>query len=501
MFFYDILIMVMKMKKVMLMILDGFGLRDEVYGNAVKQANKPNFDYLWNNYPHSTLDASGEFVGLPKGQMGNSETGHLNIGAGRIVYQPLEYINNEIRTGNMFNNKELLNVMNYAKENNKKLHFLGLVSDGGIHSSINHLKSLLSMAKENNVNNIYIHAITDGRDTFVDSGYGYLKEIMDLNIGSIATICGRYYTMDRDKNYDRLEKGFNLITKGVGKEYSNLKDVFEDSYSNKIYDEFIEPSILDKNGLINEGDAVIWFNFRPDRARQILSYLINVTSNIVSMMEVSSELKIPYAFKLEDMDNTLGMYLSKNNIRQLRIAETEKYAHVTYFFDGGKELNLPNCDKILINSPKVKTYDLLPEMSAYEITDKLLSIINNYDYIILNFANCDMVGHTGNLDATIKAVESVDYNLGRIYNECVKNDITLVVTADHGNAELMIDNDGNIITTHTTNKVPFIVCDNDIAVKSGALKDIAPTMLKLGGLIIPKEMTGDVLIERGCNNN
>lgn len=501
MFFYDILIMVMKMKKVMLMILDGFGLRDEVYGNAVKQANKPNFDYLWNKYPHSTLDASGEFVGLPKGQMGNSETGHLNIGAGRIVYQPLEYINNEIRTGNMFNNKELLNVMNYAKENNKKLHFLGLVSDGGIHSSINHLKSLLSMAKENNVNNIYIHAITDGRDTFVDSGYGYLKEIMDLNIGSIATICGRYYTMDRDKNYDRLEKGFNLITKGVGKEYSNLKDVFEDSYSNKIYDEFIEPSILDKNGLINEGDAVIWFNFRPDRARQILSYLINVTSNIVSMMEVSSELKIPYAFKLEDMDNTLGMYLSKNNIKQLRIAETEKYAHVTYFFDGGKELNLPNCDKILINSPKVKTYDLLPEMSAYEITDKLLSIINNYDYIILNFANCDMVGHTGNLDATIKAVESVDYNLGRIYNECVKNDITLVVTADHGNAELMIDNDGNIITTHTTNKVPFIVCDNDIAVKSGALKDIAPTMLKLGGLIIPKEMTGDVLIERGCNNN
>lgn len=501
MFFYDILIMVMKMKKVMLMILDGFGLRDEVYGNAVKQANKPNFDYLWNNYPHSTLDASGEFVGLPKGQMGNSETGHLNIGAGRIVYQPLEYINNEIRTGNMFNNKELLNIMNYAKENNKKLHFLGLVSDGGIHSSINHLKSLLSMAKENNVNNIYIHAITDGRDTFVDSGYGYLKEIMDLNIGSIATICGRYYTMDRDKNYDRLEKGFNLITKGIGKEYSNLKDVFDDSYSNKIYDEFIEPSILDKNGLIGEDDAVIWFNFRPDRARQILSYLINVTSNIVSMMEVSSELKIPYAFKLEDMDNTLGIYLSKNNIRQLRIAETEKYAHVTYFFDGGKELNLDGCDKVLINSPKVKTYDLLPEMSAYEITDKLLPIINNYDYIILNFANCDMVGHTGNLDATIKAVESVDYNLGRIYNECVKNNITLVVTADHGNAELMIDNGGNIITTHTTNKVPFIVCDNDIAVKSGALKDIAPTMLKLGGLIIPKEMTGDVLIERRSNNN
>lgn len=501
MFFYDILIMVIKVKKVMLMILDGFGLRDEVYGNAVKQANKPNFDYLWNNYPHSTLDASGEFVGLPKGQMGNSETGHLNIGAGRVVYQPLEYINKEIRTGNIFSNKELLKVMNYAKENNKKLHFLGLVSDGGIHSSINHLKCLLNMAKENGISNIYIHAITDGRDTFVDSGYNYLKEIEDLNIGSIATICGRYYTMDRDKNYDRLEKGFNLITKGIGNEYRTLKEVFDYSYSNNIYDEFIEPSILNKNGLIGEDDAVIWFNFRPDRARQILSYLVKVTTHISTMMEVSSELNIPYAFKLEDMDNTLGIYLSKNNIRQLRIAETEKYAHVTYFFDGGKELNLENCDKMLINSPKVKTYDLLPRMSAYEITDKLLSIIDNYDYIILNFANCDMVGHTGNLDATIKAVESVDYNLGRIYNVCIKNNITLVVTADHGNAELMIDNTGNIITTHTTNKVPFIVCDNDFILRDGALKDIAPTMLEIGKLNIPKEMTGDVLIERRSNNN
>jgi len=486
------------MKKVMLTILDGFGLRDEIIGNAVVQASKPCFNYLWSKYPHSTLNASEEFVGLPKGQMGNSETGHLNIGAGRIVYQPLEYINNKIKTNEFYNNEVLLNIMNYAKENNKKLHLIGLISDGGIHSHINHLKELLNMTKLNNIDNVYMHLITDGRDTLVDSGYNYVKEIENLNIGKISTICGRYYTMDRDKNYDRLEKGYNLITKGIGKKYNNIKELFDETYNNKIFDEFIEPSLLDENGLIEENDAIIWFNFRPDRARQILSYLIKDTKNIVSMMKVSNELDIPYAFELESLDNTLGIYLANNNIKQLRIAETEKYAHVTYFFDGGKELELNNCDKVLINSPKVATYDLKPEMSAYEVTDKLLEIIDNYDYIILNYANCDMVGHTGNMDATIKAVEEVDKNLKRVYEKCKELDITLVVTADHGNAEYMKDYDDNIITTHTTNKVPFIVCKEGINLKDGSLSDIAPTLLELGNLEIPKEMTGKSLIDGRC---
>ena len=482
------------MKKVMLTILDGFGLRDEINGNAVLQAHKPCFNYLWSEYPHSTLLASEGAVGLPKGQMGNSETGHLNIGAGRIVYQPLEYINNKIKTSEFHKNEELLNIMKYAKNSNKKLHLIGLISDGGIHSHINHLKELLKMTKLNNLDNVYMHLITDGRDTKVDSGYSYVKEIKDLNIGSISTICGRYYTMDRDKNYDRLEKGYNLITKGIGKKYSSIKELFDDTYKNEIFDEFIEPSLLDENGLIEENDAIIWFNFRPDRARQILSYLSRDTKNIVSMMKVSNELDIPYAFELESLDNTLGTYLSNNNIKQLRIAETEKYAHVTYFFDGGKELDLNNCDKVLINSPKVATYDLKPEMSAYEVTDKLLEIINNYDYIILNFANCDMVGHTGNMDAAIKAVEEVDKNLKRIYDKCKELDITLVVTADHGNAEYMEDYEGNIITTHTTNKVPFIVCKKGLTLKDGSLCDIAPTLLELGDLEIPSEMTGTSLI-------
>ena len=482
------------MKKVMLAILDGVGLRDEVKGNAFLQAKKPTFDYLWNTFPHTKLNASGEYVGLPKGQMGNSETGHLNIGAGRIVYQPLELINKYIETGEFYNNKEILSLLKYAKENNKKVHLIGLISDGGVHSHINHLKALLKMTKLNDIHNVYMHLITDGRDTLIDSGYGYVKQIEDLNIGTISTICGRYYTMDRDKNYDRIEKGYNLITRGIGKEYENISQVFEYNYSNKIYDEFIEPSLINKSGLIDKDDAIIWFNYRPDRARQILSYLVKDTKNIVTMMPVSSELDIPYAFKLDDLKNTLGTYLSDNGIRQLRIAETEKYAHVTYFFDGGKELNLDKCDKILIHSPKVATYDLKPEMSAYEVTDKLLEVMNNYDYIILNFANCDMVGHTGNMEATIKAVEAVDINLKRIYEKCNELNITLVVTADHGNSEYMLDDNNNVITSHTTNKVPFIVCKSGLTLKEGSLRDIAPTLLELGELVKPDEMTGESLI-------
>ena len=485
----------MNISRVLLTILDGAGLRDEVKGNAFKQAKKANFDYLWNNYPHTELLASGEDVGLPKGQMGNSETGHLNIGAGRIVYQPLELINKSIDDRSFYENEVLLDVMKYAKNNSKKLHFIGLISDGGVHSHINHLKNLLKMAKSNNVEEIYMHLITDGRDTLMDSGYKYVSEIEKLDIGSVATICGRYYTMDRDKNYDRTLKGYKLMTEGISREYKNSKDVFDDSYKNGIYDEFIEPSLLNKNGLIEKDDAVIWFNFRPDRAIQILSYLENITSHIATVMFVSNDIKEPFAFKLNDLKNTFGEYISDMGLKQLRIAETEKYAHVTYFFDGGVEKKLNGCDRILVHSPKVATYDLKPEMSAYEVTDKLLENMNKYDVIILNFANPDMVGHTGNMSATIKAVEVVDENLGRIYEKACELGFTLLVTADHGNSEYMIDENNNPVTSHTTNKVPFIVCNKNLQLNEGRLSDIAPTMLELLRLGKPKEMTGESLIK------
>lgn len=483
------------MKKIVLAILDGVGIRENNEFNALKTADTPTLDYLFNKYPNSLLNASGESVGLPEGQMGNSETGHLNIGAGRIVYQPLELINSKIRSGEFFSNEKLLNVINYAKENNKKIHLMGLISDGGIHSHINHLKALLKMLNENNCSDIYMHLITDGRDTLINSGYKYVKEVNDLNIGKVASICGRYYTMDRDKNFDRNLKGYNLMINGEGKKYNDIKEVFDDNYSNGIYDEFIEPSLLDKSGLIEENDVIIWFNFRPDRAIQILSMLMKLTSHIVTMMPVSDEIKVPNAFSLDKLDNTFGKYISNLGISQLRIAETEKYAHVTYFFDGGIDIEYNLEKRILIPSPKVATYDLKPEMSSYLITDELIKNMNDYDVVILNFANGDMVGHTGNMDATVKAVEAMDYNLRRIYDECIKLGFTLIITADHGNCELMKDEDGNIITTHTTNLVPFIVCDENIKLKNGKLADIAPTMLKLMDLDIPKEMTGNILID------
>lgn len=482
------------MNKVILAIMDGVGLREQVLGNAFKQAKKPTFDYLWNTYPHTTLIASGKDVGLPPGQMGNSETGHLNIGAGRIVYQPLELINEKIDSGEFYKNKEILKLFDTIKNNKSRLQLVGLISDGGVHSHINHLKSLLKMAKDNGIDEIYMHLITDGRDTLYNSGVNYLKEIKDFGIGKVSTICGRYYTMDRDKNYDRTIKGYDLMVNGVGNNYNSIDELFNNTYKSEIYDEFIKPSLLDKEGLIKENDGIIWFNFRPDRAIQILTKLQEYNSNIVTMMKVSNEIKAPNAFDLQKLDNTLGDYLSKNNLRQLRIAETEKYAHVTYFFDGGVNKEIPLCDRILIPSPKVATYDLKPEMSIEEVTSKLLSVMSNYDVIILNFANPDMVGHTGNMSATIKAVEVLDKKLKQIYDESVKLGFTLLVTADHGNAELMIDDDGNIITSHTTNKVPFIVCRNGVRLKEGRLSDIAPTMLELIGLSKPEEMTGNSLI-------
>lgn len=493
-----------------LCIMDGVGINDNIYGNAVAMAKKPNLDYLIENYPHSKLEASGELVGLPAGQMGNSEVGHTNIGAGRVVYQPLQLITEKIRNGEFFQNKKLLETIKHVKDNNSNLHLCGLLSDGGIHSHINHLLGLIDLCQKEGINNVYYHVFLDGRDTLPNVALKYLDElnekIKEIGIGTLASISGRYYAMDRDNRWDRVKKAYDVMVTGVGAKNVSYKDVIEKNYEKEIYDEFIEPTIINENGMIQDNDGIIVFNFRPDRLREIFKAISNPEFNdfehkqlnnikLTTMMPVSEEVICNNAFELQKLDNTLGEYLCKNNKKQLRIAETEKYAHVTYFFDGGVEKDLDGCKRILINSPKVATYDLKPEMSAYEITDSLINELdNNLDVVILNFANGDMVGHTGNLNATIKAIETVDECIGRIYKKLEEIGGTLVVTADHGNSEVMIDEEGNIITSHTTNKVPFIITDKSIELVDGKLADIAPTILYLLGLDIPKEMTGKVLI-------
>lgn len=501
------------MKKVLLCILDGVGISKKKDGNAFLNAKKPNIDSLLNNYPNSKLDASGEEVGLPAGQMGNSEVGHTNIGAGRIVYQPLGLINSKIKDKTFFQNKNILEVINHTKNNNSKLHIMGLLSDGGIHSHINHLLALIDMVKKNNLSNVYIHIFMDGRDTSPYSGKNYINMLEDklenTKVGSIATVSGRYYAMDRDNNYDRLKKTYDAMTLGIGEEYKSALDCWQHNQDNEITDEFIIPAVINKKGLIEKNDGIICFNFRPDRIREIGTSLTNSDfsffdnsnlSNIkmVTMMPVAESVKCLNAYKIEELINTLGEYISTNNISQLRIAETEKYAHVTYFFDGGVEKKLSQCKRILINSPKVSTYDLAPEMSAFEITDNLIKEIttNKPGLIVLNFANGDMVGHTGNYDAAVKAVETLDDCLGKILNNIDLDEYTLIVTADHGNCEVMINDDGTINTQHTTNKVPFIVCDKTLKVKDGKLGDIACSILDIMGIKIPKEMTGNSLIER-----
>ena len=494
-----------------LCIMDGVGIRDTEYGNAVKMAKKPNLDYLIKNYPHSKLEASGELVGLPAGQMGNSEVGHTNIGAGRIVYQPLQLITNQIKNGEFFQNKNLLETIKHVKDNHSNLHICGLLSDGGIHSHINHLFGLIDLCKKEGIRNVYYHVFLDGRDTLPNICVKYLDElsekIKETSVGSIASISGRYYAMDRDNRWDRVKKAYDVMVTGTGIECNSYKDVIEKNYNEGIFDEFIVPTIIDKNGMIKDNDGLIAFNFRPDRLREIFKAITNPDFSdfehknlknikLTTMMPVSNEVICNNAFELQKLDNTLGEYLSKNYKTQLRIAETEKYAHVTYFFDGGVEKDLDGCKRILVNSPKVATYDLKPEMSAYEVTDKLIKELDNHlDVVILNFANGDMVGHTGNLDAAIKAVETVDDCIGKIYKKVEEIGGTLIVTADHGNSEVMIDDNGNVITSHTTNKVPFIITDKRIKLEDGKLADIAPTMLYLLGLDIPKEMTGNVLIK------
>ena len=501
------------MQKVLLCILDGVGLSSEVVGNALYNANTPTIDKLMTNYPNSKLNASGELVGLPIGQMGNSEVGHMNIGAGRIVYQPLGLINSKIKDESFYQNKELLNIIEHVKNNNSKLHIMGLLSDGGIHSHIEHIFALLELCKQNNLDKVYLHMFTDGRDTSPYSGEKYIKllenKITELNIGSIATLSGRYYSMDRDNNYDRIKLSYDAIVNGIGPKYDKALLAWEACQLQNITDEFIIPSIIDSKGNIEKNDGIIYANFRPDRIRELASSLTNnqfnhfETSNLeniklVTMMPVSDEVICTNAFKIEDLVNTLGEYVSNLNISQLRIAETEKYAHVTYFFDGGVEKNLKNCERILIPSPKVATYDLKPEMSAYEITDTLIDNIknNNPDLVVLNFANGDMVGHTGNYAAAIKAVETLDVCLNKIINKVDKSKYTIIITADHGNCETMINKDESINTQHTTNLVPFIVLDKKIELRDGKLGDIASTILDIMNLDIPKEMTGKSLIVR-----
>ena len=498
-------------KPIVLTILDGYGLREETHGNAVKLANNEIFNLLWDNYPHTELEASGQLVGLPKGQMGNSEVGHMNIGAGRIVYQPLELINKSIEDKDFFQNEELLKVISHVKENNSKLHLMGLISDGGVHSHIDHLIALLDMCKEQNVENLYLHLFTDGRDVLPQSAYTYIKRVEDklkeIGIGSIATIGGRYYGMDRDNNYDRLKKAYDAIVNGTGETTLSIKEYIEDSYSKEIIDEFFVPAVFDNTGMLKENDGIIAFNFRKDRLREILTAITNPNFNdmevtkftnvkTVTMMPVVESVIAEHAFDDPKLTNILGEYIEKQGKSQLRIAETEKYAHVTFFFDGGKEVDYQNEKKILIPSPKVATYDLKPEMSVYEVTDELLKELGNFDLVILNFANGDMVGHTGVLEAAIKAVESVDECLGKIYQKVQELGGTMIITADHGNCEEMLDENDNVLTAHTTNPVPFIVTNKNISLVPGKLGDIAPTILELMNIEKPAEMTGVSLIKK-----
>ena len=501
------------MKKVLLCIMDGVGIRESQRGNAFKNANTKTIDKLMKEYPNMLLNASGEYVGLPGGQMGNSEVGHSTIGSGRVIYQSLEKINKSIQDGNFYQNEELLNAINHAKKFNSKLHLIGLLSDGGIHSHINHLFAILDLCEKENFTNVYVHVITDGRDTAPDSGINYIKMLQnkldELEFGKIATVCGRYYMMDRDNRFERVKSAYDMLTKAKGDIYDYPEQAWKNNQARGITDEFINPSIIKKNGIIEDNDSIITFNYRPDRLRELYATLTNkdfacferkIINNIklVTMMPVASEVICTNAFKSENIDNVLGKVISDNNLSQLRIAETEKYAHVTYFFDGGKELELNDCKKILIPSPKVNTYDEQPEMSAHEITNTLLKELEKkYNLIVLNFANGDMVGHTGVYEKGIIAVETVDVCLEKIINHINLDEYTIIITADHGNCEQMINDDNTINTAHTTNLVPFIILDKNIKLKEnylGSLSDIAPTILKIMNIEIPKEMTGNSLV-------
>ncbi|WP_449537569.1 2,3-bisphosphoglycerate-independent phosphoglycerate mutase [Ferdinandcohnia sp. Marseille-Q9671] len=511
----------MSKQPVALIILDGFAFRDEVKGNAVAQAKKPNFDRYWNQYPHATLQASGEAVGLPEGQMGNSEVGHLNIGAGRVVYQSLTRVNVAIREGEFQKNETFLDAIKHVKEKGTALHLFGLLSDGGVHSHIQHLFALLKLAASEGVEKVYIHGFLDGRDVGPQTAKGYLEElnetIKECGVGEIATLSGRYYSMDRDKRWERVEKSYRAMVYGEGPTYKNGFECVDDSYANGIHDEFVLPSVIVKEdgspvGTIQDDDAVIFYNFRPDRAIQISNTFTNDDFRsfdrgekhpknlyFVCLTHFSESVDGYVAFKPTNLDNTLGEVLSQNGLKQLRIAETEKYPHVTFFMSGGREQEFPGEERILINSPKVATYDLQPEMSAYEVKDALLKEIaaDKHDAIILNFANPDMVGHSGMLEPTIKAIETVDECLGEIVDAILAKGGAAIITADHGNSDEVITLEGSPMTAHTTNPVPVIVTKEGFTLREGGkLGDLAPTMLDLLGVQKSAEMTGTTLIKK-----
>ena len=508
----------MEKKPVMLMILDGFGINDNTDGNAVKTAKTPNIDKLMKKYQTTEVYTSGLKVGLPEGQMGNSEVGHTNIGAGRIVYQDLTKITKSIEDGDFFTIPEFSEAIENCKKYNSKLHILGLLSDGGVHSHIRHLYGLLEMAKRRDFENVYVHCFLDGRDTPPASAEGYIMQLeekmKEKNLGKIASISGRYYAMDRDKRWDRVKKCYDALVNGEGEKATSATIAIEDSYQKEVFDEFVVPTVI-CNGdtpiaTIENHDSVIFFNFRPDRAREITRTIVDKDFNEFETKKLDTYFvcftnydetmpNVKIAFKKEPLVNTLGEVLANNGLTQLRIAETEKYAHVTFFFNGGEEKQYEGEDRILVPSPKVATYDLKPEMSAYEVTDNVVKAIDSdkYDVIILNYANPDMVGHTGSLPAAIKAIETIDECVGKVVEAMLAHNGTMLITADHGNAEQMIDyKTGEPHTAHTTNPVPLILVteNSDLKIKSGKLADLAPTILELLNIEKPTEMTGESIL-------
>ncbi|MGM0507838.1 MAG: 2,3-bisphosphoglycerate-independent phosphoglycerate mutase [Fusobacteriota bacterium] len=511
-------------KPVMLMILDGWGLnKNKDEKNAIEEVNPKNFNEFWNNYPHTSLHASGEEVGLPDGQMGNSEVGHLNIGAGRVINQPLVKISKEIRSGNAKNNEVLSKIINDVQKRDKALHLMGLLSDGGVHSHINHLFGLIDIAKDMGIKELYIHPILDGRDVPPKSALKYIEQLEnkldEVGLGKIATVSGRFYTMDRDNRWPRIEKAYNAIVDGDGIKNMSAKKAIEISYKEDVTDEFVKPAVITDNagnplGQMKDGDGVIFFNFRPDRAREITRAIndeefdkflreINPQVDFVCLTEYDKTIDAPVAYPPESHDNILGEVLSKNGKNQLRTAETEKYAHVTFFFNGGEEVAFRNEDRKLVSSPDVETYDEKPEMSAYEVTEGLLEALDEdkYDQIVINYANPDMVGHTGDFEAAQKAVQTVDECMKKVIDKVLEKEGVVLVTADHGNVDKMEDaTTHKPFTAHTTNKVPFILISDkykDAKLREdGKLADIAPTILELMKIDIPKEMTGNVLLKK-----
>ena len=498
-------------RPVVLMILDGFGLSPRAEGNAIASARTPNLDHLFSSYPHSTLEASGMSVGLPEGQMGNSEVGHLNIGAGRIVYQDLTRITKSIIDGDFFKNPVLLDAILNAKTKNSSLHLMGLLSDGGVHSHNSHLYAILELAKKQGLKKVFVHGFLDGRDvppksafTFIADAENKMKELG----GEFATISGRYFSMDRDKRWDRVEKAYDAMTSGIGEKARSARLAVEKAYERGENDEFVTPTVIGDNvHVISNNDSVIFFNFRSDRAREITRAFIDKdfkefrrknypNTHFVCLTQYDETFDVPVIFPSESMKNILADVLSFHHLKQLRIAETEKYAHVTFFFNGGRETPVNGEERILVPSPGVATYDMQPEMSAFPVTDEAVKAISygKFDIIILNFANPDMVGHTGVFDAAVKAVEAVDKCVEILFEKLRASGGLLILTADHGNAEQMLDKNGGIHTAHTCDKVPFLVCDPKLRVKDGILADIAPTLLEIMGIEKPEEMTGKSLL-------